>query len=337
MREKLISICIPLYNGSKTISKTLDSMINDIKNLVLEDQNEIEIVLVDDCSKDDSFFIAEKYSKHYEFIRVCKNELNLGMDRNFREVALIAEGEYIWYCGQDDLFLSGAIKHVLDGLRNDDNIGVVLVNFSQYLERKDKIICESFFDILKNKDFTFKDDLLFNNSSEYFSAFRDIPSFLPSTLMKRDFWLETQNEKYFGTCFVQYATILLNFNKGKILVIHKPYIKGLIPENGWQTNGNKLFSIQLGQLKAQALVFNDSEDFLPKNIFLAKKSFYFRHFLRVTAASKYYRFTFSKQNELDLKYIFGNARYKLYFVPILFFVRITPYFLIKLLFVLKNG
>lgn len=337
MDNKLISICIPAYNGGKTISRTLDAMVSNIES-GKDIRENIEIIVTDDCSGDNTVDIVTKYTDKYDYIKFFQNDKNLGMDGNFKQVALNAKGKYIWYSGQDDIFLDGSVEYVIKAIKENPEVDVVNINFSQYSEQKNKYVCKSMLDIqsLFPRKIEYNKNLLFNGAAEYFSFFDDIPSFLPSIIMKRDFWVNTDTDKYIGTYFIQYATILLNIKKAKILAITKPVIRGLIPSEGWQTNGNKLFSIQLGIMKARELVYLDSRNPFPKNIFYKKKRFYLRRFLRITIASKNYYFFPSRENKNDLKMIYGDLLYYFYLLPVLFFVRITPHWFIHFIFNIKQ-
>lgn len=337
MTNKLISICIPSYNGEKKIANTLDSIISNIEKSK-DIRDILEVIITDDCSTDKTSIIVNEYVKKYSYIKIFNNNINLGMDGNFKQVALNASGKYIWYSGQDDVFLDGSIERAVKAIKRNPEIDIVSVNFSQYSEKKNQFVCESMFhsQSFYPEKLDYENDFLFNGADEYFSFFNDVPSFLPSIIMKREFWLKTNNDKYFGTYFIQYATILLNINNARILSINKPLIRGLIPFEGWQTNGEKLFSIQLGIMKARELVFMDSRNPFPLKIFNSKKIFYLRRFLRIVVASKHYSFLPSKQNRDDLKMIYGNFLYYFYFSPILFFVGIIPRRLVSFIFNTKQ-
>jgi hypothetical protein len=260
------------------------------------------------------------------------------MDGNFKKVALTAQGKYVWFSGQDDIFLDGAVSHILDSVKEHPDLDIISVNFSQYGEEKEKYLCESMFHLQTySKEKIDSDcDLFFSNAQEYFAVFSDVPSFLPATIMKKDFWLNTDNEEYMGTHYIQYATILLNLSQAKILAVTKPLVKGLVPAVGWQTNGNKLFSIQLGAMKAKEMVYSDRRNPFPRNIFVKKKLSYLRHFLRVVIASKYYGFRLTKENKDDLKFIYGSTLYYTYFWPILSVVGLAPQWFTRALFSVKK-
>ncbi len=337
MINKLISICLPTYNGAKTIIPTLESIIQEIEK-VKEFDNLLEIIITDDHSKDNTVSVLKPLIEKHHYIRFFENKKNLGMDLNFRQSALNANGEYIWFCGQDDIFLNGVVGHIVKSLKNNPKISIININYSQYSEETKKVICPSMFHLqaYDPSHINFKKDLLFNNSAQYFQFFSDPPSFLPATIMKKKFWVTTNISAYYGTAYSQYANILLNMKNNKILAITKPYIKGLIPANGWQKNGNKLFSIQLGIMKARALVFLDSRNPMPLSLFQEKKIAFLKNFIRVNIASYHYGFKPTAKNYEDLIFIYSRFLCYIYLFPIIFLVGLIPGFILSSSFRIKS-
>ncbi len=72
MERHKISIIISVYNTEKYLEKCLDSVIN-------QTYQNLEIILVDDCSKDGSLKVIEKYAKKDKRIVVLKNDQNIGL------------------------------------------------------------------------------------------------------------------------------------------------------------------------------------------------------------------------------------------------------------------
>ena len=77
LNKNKLSVIIPVYNGEKTVGKCLDSILNS-----LTDQN-VEIICIDDGSKDNTWEILQKYEGRYAFIiSVHKVNGGVGSARN---------------------------------------------------------------------------------------------------------------------------------------------------------------------------------------------------------------------------------------------------------------
>lgn len=96
-KEKgLVSIIMPSYNTSKYISETIDSVINQTyKNW--------ELIIVDDCSNDNTDKVIKKYLKDKR-IKYYKNEKNSGAAISRNKALKLANGEYIAFLDSDDLW-----------------------------------------------------------------------------------------------------------------------------------------------------------------------------------------------------------------------------------------
>lgn len=95
--NKLISVIIPNYNKQKYIQECIDSVLN-------QSYRPIEIIIVDDCSTDDSRAIILELSKKYDCIRPIFQEKNAGVSHARNTGALHAAGEYITFLDSDDYY-----------------------------------------------------------------------------------------------------------------------------------------------------------------------------------------------------------------------------------------
>lgn len=94
MNHKLISIIIPVYNVEQYLHQCLDSIINQTyKNL--------EIIIVDDWSSDNSGKICDEYAKADKRIKIIHQE-KAGLSAARNSGLKIATWEYIWYIDSDD-------------------------------------------------------------------------------------------------------------------------------------------------------------------------------------------------------------------------------------------
>lgn len=103
MMEPLVSIISPNYNCQQFIFQTIESVIaQTYKNW--------ELIIVDDCSIDDSYKIALEYSKKDSRIKVLKNDKNSGAAISRNKAIDIAIGEYIAFLDSDDLWESRKLE-----------------------------------------------------------------------------------------------------------------------------------------------------------------------------------------------------------------------------------
>ena len=111
----LVSIALCTYNGAEYLAEQLDTLVNQTYKL-------IEIIIVDDCSTDETFSILKYYaSKHPQF-KVYRNETNLGFTGNFERAVSLCNGDLIALCDQDDLWHPQKIKLQVSAIK--DNVFV---------------------------------------------------------------------------------------------------------------------------------------------------------------------------------------------------------------------
>ncbi len=106
MCDILISIIVPVYNVEKYLDECLTSLVN-------QSYSNIEIILVDDGSKDKSSFICDDYAKRYENIVVIhKENAGLGMARN--SGIDIAKGKWVGFVDSDDYVETNMYENLLN-------------------------------------------------------------------------------------------------------------------------------------------------------------------------------------------------------------------------------
>ena len=105
-----VSIISPVYNREKFILRFLRSIQN-------QKFNDIEIILIDDCSKDNSLKLIEKYQEKDERIILIKNKKNKGtlISRNIG--ALKSRGEYLIFPDPDDIISRNIINFCYNFIR----------------------------------------------------------------------------------------------------------------------------------------------------------------------------------------------------------------------------
>lgn len=90
-----VSVVMCTYNGARFVREQLDTILAQTYPLH-------ELLVQDDCSTDGTWDILQEYAARYPFVRVSRNEHNLGLNRNFYTVLAQATGDFIAVSDQDD-------------------------------------------------------------------------------------------------------------------------------------------------------------------------------------------------------------------------------------------
>ena len=94
----LVSVILPAYNCEKTLTDTLESVLN-------QTYKDLEIILINDAAKDGTHAICDSFAKKDQRIRYYINSNNLGtLETRVRAINL-AKGEWIAFVDSDDLWI----------------------------------------------------------------------------------------------------------------------------------------------------------------------------------------------------------------------------------------
>lgn len=113
-----VSVCIPTFNGVSYIRGALDSVLQ-------QKYQDFEVVIVDNCSTDQTEALVAELSSQPEKIRFFRNEQNIGLAGNLNKCLEHARGEYIKYLCVDDMLLPDCLEQMVAGL--DEHPAVCLV------------------------------------------------------------------------------------------------------------------------------------------------------------------------------------------------------------------
>ena len=125
--KKLLSIVIPSNNLASFLEQALDSIILD-KSF----NNLIEICISDNRISDETNQLYKKKYSSLEFITYKRSLETPSLDENAFEVSKLATGKYIWFFGDDDLLISGALNKIVIFLRKTKPSIVILNSKSFY-------------------------------------------------------------------------------------------------------------------------------------------------------------------------------------------------------------
>lgn len=114
-----LSIIVPCYNLAPYIYECLLSLLTQKTNF------EYEVVVCDDCSKDESFKLINYLENSYGNLKVIRNKSNVGLVETMKRLLSAAKGEYIAYLDGDDVALPGKLQKQVDYLNENQNCSMV--------------------------------------------------------------------------------------------------------------------------------------------------------------------------------------------------------------------
>jgi glycosyltransferase involved in cell wall biosynthesis len=118
-----ISIILPSYNRALYLAKAIDSCLT--QTLI-----DFELIIVDDCSTDNSFDLAKTYASRDSRIRVIKNDTNRKLPASLNIGFAHATGRYLTWTSDDNLYHEKALEKIVSYLDSMKDIGLVYADYT---------------------------------------------------------------------------------------------------------------------------------------------------------------------------------------------------------------
>ena len=110
----LVSVVVPAYNGANYIGNCIDSILH-------QNIEDIEVIVVDDCSDDGTCEVVGAYLERDSRVRLMSHKKNGGTLRSRRDGVLSSSGRWVLLVDQDDALVPGALEGVLAALEKYHN------------------------------------------------------------------------------------------------------------------------------------------------------------------------------------------------------------------------
>lgn len=160
--NNLVSIITPCYNSDKFISKTIESVIS-------QTYTNWEMIIVDDCSTDNSASIIKRYTEFDKRIKYIKTEFASGSPAYPRNMGIsLAKGRYIAFLDSDDLWQENKLYLQLPLFKDED----VAIVYSYYEKMTEDGLCSN--RIVKSALFHSYSTLLYGNEIACLTAIIDV-------------------------------------------------------------------------------------------------------------------------------------------------------------------
>ena len=238
MSTARLSICIATLNRASFLVETLESIISQATE-------EVEIVVVDGASTDNTQAVVEKAAARCRGLRYVRLAKKGGVDQDYCRAVEQASGEYVWLFTDDDLLKAGAMAAVLEATRHDYSL--ILVNAE--VRSKDLKVCLQPLRVQMDQDRVYASDQpdrdhLLADTGVYLS-------FIGAVVIRRTIWLEREKQKYFGTEFIHVGVIFQSPMPGRTLMLAYPWIVIRYGNAQWVSR-----SFQIGMLNWPGLIWS---------------------------------------------------------------------------------
>lgn len=126
MQEKRVTILAIVYNQAKYIDDFMQSLVN-------QTYKNIEVIVADDCSTDNSFekilLWKKQLEKRFDSVKIVQTPQNVGIVKNINNALKYVTGEYFKWIACDDMMLPSATEQLVKELNDNPQYGLVYSNY----------------------------------------------------------------------------------------------------------------------------------------------------------------------------------------------------------------
>jgi glycosyltransferase involved in cell wall biosynthesis len=198
--------------------------------------HEVELVVVDGASPDNTPEVMASYVLAYPEIRYFRELENSGVDADYDKAVGYATGQYCWLMTDDDILKPEAIRRVLAEL--DGQRDLVVVNAETRVADLTVVLVPRQLVVDSDRSFI-KDD-----SESFFSECANYLSFIGGVVIRRRFWLERDRRSFYGSLFVHVGVIFQQPRIGGVYVIADPQIVIRYGNAMWTSRGFEIWSFK---------------------------------------------------------------------------------------------
>ena len=175
-KSNRVTVIIPNYNHARFLPDRLDSVLS-------QTYQNLQVILMDDCSTDDSRRILDRYARQDTRIQLVYNEQNSGSTfKQWNKGISLASGEYVWIAESDDVAEQTFLERLVDCLVDHPDAGLAYCQ-SCYIDQWGRRVGSAFCpeDGLGTQDFYLPGSILAKN---YMPVTNIIPN-ASAVLMRR--------------------------------------------------------------------------------------------------------------------------------------------------------
>ncbi len=250
MLQPAISIVLPTYNGSKYIRTSIESCLN-------QTFTDFELIIVNDCSTDNTASIIEEYAAKDSRIIIIHNAFNKKLPLSLNTGFDIAKGKYHTWTSDDNYFAPNALETLFNILEQENSIDFIYTDYTIINDAGEIAGKRTFGDI--NKNFT-----NFQGSSACFlykaEVYKANNGFNPSAFLIEDYDFFVRAFLQFKVCYInRYDLYYYREHAASLTSAHSDAVNDIakiMVERQMNKLAQKLSQNQLALLYRKFAVFN---------------------------------------------------------------------------------
>lgn len=186
---KTLGICIPTYKRPDFLKRCVLSAIESAEGYP------IRIFIADDSASDVNDAVLAELVAAWPCVSAHQNPANLGLDNNIQRSVDLCNCDYAWIVGEDDYFLPGSVRRVVDRLQHADH-AFVFANYAYVGDRDDSQI---------GRALDQPDGLL--SGIDFIDRYLWAAGFIGACIVDRQRWGSTSPDPYKGTYYTHVGRI----------------------------------------------------------------------------------------------------------------------------------
>jgi glycosyltransferase involved in cell wall biosynthesis len=133
MTRPRVSIGLPVYNGAKYLQQSIESLLG-------QDVDDLELVISDNASTDETEAICRSYAAKDSRLRYWRNAANVGSARNYRRVFELSRGEFFKWCSHDDVCRPAFVRRCLETFDAEKPSVVLVYPLCELIDESGRVI-----------------------------------------------------------------------------------------------------------------------------------------------------------------------------------------------------
>jgi len=213
---KVLTIGIPTFNRPVELLNSVQSL---AEQLTSEELSNIEILVSDNCSLEDSNEVLCQISRVVPNLKIYRNEKNIGYDRNINNIFEKAQGEFVIILADDDRVKKNSLRSIYRSVVESQSDIILFETdfFDSDLLNKIQIEEDFFKSVGSTKFYPQGQSLLEDLRVEMCGG-------ITGFCMKRSLWLGSDPKRFFDSNWIHLGVLLAAISKSSVSVVREKYL-----------------------------------------------------------------------------------------------------------------